>query len=210
MTIGLVSTATSATRPTGGRLREWLAFARAFAESPRTVGSIAPSSTALASRLCEAADLSEARVVIEIGPGTGAVTRHLLRCLLPGTRLVLVEISPDFAGRLRGEISSAEIVEGDAIHLSRIARRGHFDGADVVVSSLPLANLSPAKRMTILKEVRKTLRPGGRFVAYQYGVSVLSDVRAVFGNVEVCRVFRNLPPAIVYCCTARAKRPIRR
>jgi phosphatidylethanolamine/phosphatidyl-N-methylethanolamine N-methyltransferase len=190
------------------RFREWLAFARAFAASPRTVGSIAPSSAALASRICKAAHLPDAKTVIEIGPGTGAVTRHLIRAVSPGTRLVLLEISGNFAIRLRCEFGSVEVVRGDALHLRRIAQMHDLDGADTIISSLPLANLSSADRMSILKQVRKTLRPGGRFVAYQYGASVLDEVREVFDRTEVSRVFRNLPPALVYVCTSPERDPM--
>jgi phospholipid N-methyltransferase len=187
--------------------REWLAFARAFAASPRTVGSIAPSSGALASRICKAAHLRDAKTVIEIGPGTGAVTRHLIRAVSPGTRLVLLEISGNFAVRLRCEFGSVEVVRGDALHLRRIARVHDLDGADTIISSLPLANLSSADRTSILKQVRRTLRPGGRFVAFQYGATVLDEVREVFDRTEVSRVFRNLPPALVYVCTASERDP---
>jgi phospholipid N-methyltransferase len=62
--------------------------------------------------------------------------------------------------------------------------------------------------MSILKQVRKTLRPGGRFVAYQYGATVLDEVREVFDRTEVSRVFRNLPPALVYVCTSPERDPM--
>ena len=83
-------------RPWGERL----AFLRGFLRHPAEVGSVIPSSRWLEQRLVRAARPGQARVVVELGPGTGGTTRALLRALAPGARLLAIELSADFATRL--------------------------------------------------------------------------------------------------------------
>ena len=77
-----------------------LAFLQGFLQHPREVGSIIPSSRFLERRIVRAADIKDARVIVELGPGTGGTTRALLRVMRPDAKLVAIEINPRFAALL--------------------------------------------------------------------------------------------------------------
>src|SRR5262245_57404692 len=73
-----------------------LAFLQGFLKSPKQVGSIIPSSRFLERRVVRAADIANASLVVELGPGTGGTTRALLRALSPNARLLAIETAPRF------------------------------------------------------------------------------------------------------------------
>lgn len=80
------------------------AFFRGFLREPRQVGSIIPSSRFLEQRIVEVSNLTTARRVVELGPGTGGTTQTFLRHLGEDARLLAIELSPYFHDLL-GEIS---------------------------------------------------------------------------------------------------------
>src|SRR5690606_9623294 len=87
-------------RPPNG-LAVWpadaLAFFLGFLRGPGGVGSVSPRSRFLERRTVDAAGASSARVVVELGPGTGGTTRALLAAMPADARLVCIEIDPKFA-----------------------------------------------------------------------------------------------------------------
>ena len=78
-----------------------LAFFQGFLRRPQQVGSVIPSSRFMERRLVGLATAEAPKVVVELGPGTGGTTRALLRAMPPGSQLLAIEISPDFAALLQ-------------------------------------------------------------------------------------------------------------
>ncbi len=177
-----------------------LEFFRGFLKSPKEVGSIIPSSRFLERRIVRCADVGNARVIVELGPGTGGTTRALLRAMGPDAELHAIEINPRFVNLLRSRFQDPRlhVHEASAADVTDIlARHGH-DGADVILSGIPFSTMPRELGIDILRSVQGALRPDGRFVAYQFRDRVETLGREVMGRPRVQTEIRNVPPMRVY------------
>src|SRR5690606_3746390 len=85
-----------------------------FLRTRRTTGAIAPSGRALARRMASHVDPRSPHPVLELGPGTGVVTRALIEHGVAPDKIIAIEFNPDFCRTLRLRYPHTEIVEGDA------------------------------------------------------------------------------------------------
>ena len=176
-------------------------FFAALIRNPKQIGAIVPSGMPLARAMADQVPAS-AQTVLELGPGTGSITRALLGLGLHPLRLMLVEKEFGMAAGLARRFPSAEVLQGDATHLARLLRARGIQQVDTVVSSLPLLSMKPITVTRILKQAFAALRPGGLFVQYTYSpVSPVS--RCLVGRLglavgRAAVVFRNIPPATVW------------
>jgi phospholipid N-methyltransferase len=176
-----------------------LAFLQGFLRHPREVGSIIPSSRFLERRIVRATGVANARVVVELGPGTGGTTRALLRAMPAQARLLAIEINPRFAQLLRRLPDARLIVhEGSAEDLPALLAKYDLAGADVVISGIPFSTMPRDVGQRILRAVHAALVDGGVFVAYQVRDRVETLAREVFGRASVQTEIRNVPPMRVY------------
>ncbi len=175
-------------------------FARGFAGNWRQVGSVVPSSPWLVDALLEPIDWGAARRVVELGPGTGVVTRALLKRLDPAAVLLAVEANADFAAYLRATIRDPRlvIVTGDAAALGAHLAAAGVDRCDAVVSSLPLLSMTARDRRHSLAAAAEALGDDGVFVAYQYTRRLQAGIARCFGAVRIERIWRNVPPAFLF------------
>ncbi|MBE1576193.1 class I SAM-dependent methyltransferase [Amycolatopsis roodepoortensis] len=196
-----------------------MSITREFLRHPMLTGAVAASSSKLAEAMTTGLGLENARLVVELGPGTGVFTAAVLRRLPPGARLVAVEINPRLAGDLRERYPEVEIVQGSAENLDDYVR----EAADVVVSGLPWTVMTADRQERILDRVTEILVPNGRFTTFAYAhaawtppgrrfAAALRDRFAVTGRTPV--VWPNLPPAFVHRSalpvSASGSRPSRR
>ncbi len=150
---------------TGSTLRAFLSVA---VRRPGTVGAVWPSSAALAGLLASVVPRSGDPVVVEMGPGTGAVSIQIARRLPAGGRHLAVEVDPVMAGGLAQRLPGLEVINADACWMRvLLAARGVYR-ADVVISGLPWGLFSPAVQQTILGEVLAILPPEGCFTTFAY------------------------------------------
>jgi phospholipid N-methyltransferase len=178
-------------------------FLLSFLRNPRQVGSVTPSSRWLCRRLVGAADLSRCDCAVEFGPGTACLTRKILETLSPEATLFAFEINEEFCRRLERDCVHPRLV---LIHDSAEKVRAHlhargFEAADYVFSGLPFTTLPAALRERILRETFAALKPGGKFIAYQYSLYLLKTLRGIFDRVRVSFEPRNIPPAFCFVCT---------
>lgn len=133
-------------------------------------------------RLCDA---GRARLIVELGPGTGGTTEALLGAMGANARLLGIEIDPEFAARV-GRIDDARLVvhHGSAEHIGEALAAHALDAPDVVVSGIPFSTMPEALAGRIVREVERVLAPGGCFVAYQFRGHVARYSEAVFGRAE--------------------------
>lgn len=167
---------------------------------PRQVGAIAPSSPRLAAAMARWIPEDPEAYVLELGPGTGAVTEAMLKAGLREERLVAIEKSTKLAELLRGRFPRATIIEGDALDLNEEMLKAHGCQTPVaaVFSSLPMLNFPPETERRLAERIRGVLQPGGRLVQYTYNLgrnrhSGLELFQAVATKV----IWLNLPPARV-------------
>jgi phospholipid N-methyltransferase len=177
-----------------------LHFLRSFLRSPRNVGSLIPSSERLASAMVAPIDFSTAKMVVELGAGTGVFTQPILRAISPGTRVLVFERDDLMRRRLADRYPSLELFP-DALELSAVV--GSTDEVDSVICSLPFANFPRVMRAQLVQSIHSVLRPGGQLVAVQYSLQMRRALRELFDEVSIAFVPLNVPPAFVYTCTKR-------
>jgi phospholipid N-methyltransferase len=172
-------------------------------KSIRTSGTILPSSGFLVRRLVGCVDFANARDIVELGAGTGCVTRELLRRMRPDARLISLEINPAFVEECRRSIRDPRLTlrEACATTLPAVLEREGLEGVDAVVSSLPLSLMDDDVVDRILDVSCASLRPHGRFVQYQYSLRNQPRMRQRYGDVAVGFTLLNVPPAFVYRCS---------
>ena len=175
------------------------AFLHGFLKSPKQVGSIIPSSRFLERRVVRAAEIANASLVVELGPGTGGTTRALLRALSPKARLLAIEIDPRFV-ELLGHTQDPRLIvhEGSASEIEAALRKHALPAPDVIISGIPFSTMTRSVGEQILRSVYDALEPGGLFVAYQVRDRVESLGRRVFGRAQVQTEILNMPPMRVY------------
>ena len=184
----------------GGTFSDLLPFLREFVRDPRSVASVAPSGRALASLITQ--ELSfRTGPVIELGPGTGAITQALIARGVRERDLTLVEYGSDFARLLQMRFPQARVLWMDAAALDRhVLFPDQSVGA--VVCGLGLLNMDDRKVAAILHGAFRYLRPDGAFFLYTYGkrCSVPEPLLVALGlqATRIGRTVLNIPPATVY------------
>jgi phospholipid N-methyltransferase len=168
------------------------------------IASISPSSRWLARTTIKNIDWATARTVVELGAGTGPITREIADRADPGCRVVVIERDPDFARLLRDRFSdrrNVEIILGDVRGLKGILADYRIDRVDHVISGLPVPSFTRAMQQNLFTAVSEVLRPEGTFnqitefpwVYWRFYRRYFHDVRFAFEP-------RNLPPAGAYFC----------
>ncbi len=177
-----------------------IAFLRGFLDRPKEVGSIIPSSRWMERRITRTADIANAKLVIELGPGTGGTTKALLKALAPDAKLLAIEINPQFCDLLKKTIDDPRLIvhQGSASEIPEALTKHDLDAPDVVLSGIPFSTMPRELGLSILRSVRQSLRPGGRFVAYQFRDVVHTLGKRVFGPASVQIELLNMPPMRVY------------
>lgn len=174
-------------------------FLGTLVREPLSVGAVAPSSRRLAGHMV--ADIVPGSRVIELGAGTGAVTRAILDSGVTAADLLVIERNEAFSEMLRKRFPGIEVVTGNAIGLNRYART--LSGpADFVVSGLPLLLFSPGRKLRLLHQVFSVLTEDGAFHQFTYGGRCPVE-RAVLRRLGLeATLLRftpiNMPPAFVY------------
>jgi phospholipid N-methyltransferase len=190
-------------------VRDHARFLGALARRPTRVGAVAPSSGRLAQAMTRGMGLEHARVVVELGPGTGAFTRVIERQVSPQALLLAVELDAALAAELRRRHPRARVVHDSAERLvEHLDTHGH-PAADCIISGLPWASFPRDLQERLLEAVFAGLRPGGRFATFAYVHALrfpparrfrraLEQIFPVVATSPV--VWRNLPPAVVHRC----------
>jgi phospholipid N-methyltransferase len=175
-------------------------FLRAFAANPRQVGAILPTSRYAVRDMLDLGDVPGARLVVELGAGTGVQTGEILARMAPDARLVALEIDPALARVLeeRFDDPRLQVVCDSAEHLDK-----HLSGerADVLVCALPFTSLEPGLRRRILDSMPQALAPGGVALVIQYSPLIQSELRRLFVSVRRRISVWNVPPAFLFACS---------
>lgn len=179
-------------------------------KSPLRTAAFVPSSSELAAAMI--AELPEdTRRVIELGGGTGAITRELLAAGIEAGELLVLELNEELHAHLHARFPGVHVILGDARSLPQLAREEGFLGeglADAIVSGLGLLTMPPPLQRDILAAALECLCVDGVFVQFTYGPAAPVADAVVRGlGLKVRRgdfVLRNVPPATVYVYTRTA------
>jgi phospholipid N-methyltransferase len=167
-----------------------------FLKSPRTVGSIAPSSVSLGRALSEKIDHNSPYSVLELGAGTGTVTAQILRRLPSPDLLICLEIDRKMCSRFRSSFPDVTLLERDCREIGSI-----FAGHKIanIVSSLPYRSLPRSTTDTIFEQKISLSNSQTIISLFSYDF-VFSKYhrRYPIRLLESRPVFMNFPPARVY------------
>src|SRR6516225_8766172 len=181
------------------RLDDEVRFLRSWIEKPLHVGAVMPSGRLLARTMAQYVDADDTGPVVELGPGTGAITSALIDHGVDQKRLVLVEYNPSFCALLRDRYPQAKVVQGDAYRLRDTLWNVLSAPASAVVSGLPLVTKPMLTRLRLIRDAFTALSPGAPFVQFTYAV-VPPNPKSLPGvSTEASeRIWMNLPPARVW------------
>jgi phosphatidylethanolamine/phosphatidyl-N-methylethanolamine N-methyltransferase len=158
-----------------------------------------PSGRPLARTMAQYVDVDSAGPVVELGPGTGAITSALIERGIDQKRLVLVEYNPGFCALLRDRYPLARVVQGDAYRLRDTLWSVLGAPATAIVSGLPLVTKPMLTRLRLIRDAFAALAPGAPFVQFTYSVAPPIPKSLPGVSTEASeRIWMNLPPARVW------------
>jgi phosphatidylethanolamine/phosphatidyl-N-methylethanolamine N-methyltransferase len=181
------------------RLDDEVRFLRSWIEKPLHMGAVMPSGRLLARTMAQYVDVESDAPVVELGPGTGAITNALIARGVDQKRLVLVEYNPGFCALLRDRYPHAKVIQGDAYRLRDSLRQVLGAPASAIVSGLPLVTKPMQTRLRLIRDAFLALAPGAPFVQFTYSVAPPIPRSLPGVSTEASeRVWINLPPARVW------------
>jgi phosphatidylethanolamine/phosphatidyl-N-methylethanolamine N-methyltransferase len=181
------------------RLDDEVRFLRSWIEKPLRMGAVMPSGKVLARTMAQYVDENSTGPVVELGPGTGAITAALLAHGIDQKRLVLVEFNPAFCALLRERYPQATVVQGDAYTLHDTLWNVLKEPASAVVSGLPLVTKPMLTRLKLIRDAFVAMAPGAPFVQFTYSVAPPIPKTLPGVSTEASeRIWMNLPPARVW------------
>lgn len=173
-----------------------LKFFKGWIDKPKTVGSIVPTSSITARRMASVVDLRSGLPVLELGPGTGVITKAILARGVQPENLYAVEYSADFVRHLNRLYPGVNVIQGDAFNLDDTLGALKDQKFDSVVSGVPLLNFPVKQRVKYVNDLLDRIPAGRPIVQITYGPK--SPVPPGQGDYVIEHldfVFRNIPPA---------------
>lgn len=167
---------------------KFIKFVSEFLKHPKQVGAVAESSPFLARKMVRQID--GAANIVEFGPGTGAVTKEILRHLPKDGKLTCFEINPSFCEQLKAiKDPRLKVINDDVKNCGR-----YVDNLDCIVSSLPLAAFDESEKEEVLALSSKSRT----YIQFQYNPFLKPELKRYFRDVKIKFVPLNIPPAFVY------------
>ena len=180
-------------------LKEGELFFRQWLRSPKSMGSVIPSSRYLAHAVADVVAWRPGQYIVELGGGTGAITQGLIDRGIPRDRLVVIELERALYEHLRLRLPGATVVQGDATKLHEILERLGIDDVGTVISGLPMVGMPFAFQRAIIEQAFRVQRPGNFVLQYSYSPIVPIPVRRLGIKAQLVRwVPLNFPPASVW------------
>ncbi len=169
-----------------------------FFKKWKQVGAIFPSSIFLVEDMLSEVDFDKARIILELGAGSGSFTEEILKRMHPDARLIVFEIDQVFIEKLK-KIKDHRIT---LVHDSVTSISKYLDNKKVeyIISGIPLSNLEKNIKSELISTAVKSLTPGGVFLQFQYFPESLSLLKQYFSDVKLRFTFLNTPPAFFYVC----------
>lgn len=183
-------------------MQEKKSFIRHFMKERKMVGALAPSSRFLAHKMLKRIDFNKAQVIVELGPGTGVFTKRILEKMRPDGNLLVFELNDSFYKQLKKRFNDKRLIliHDSAEFIEKYLEMHQLPKADVVISSLPLANFPKDLRTNILSASHRSLATTGQYIQFQYSLQSRKFIKRTFGQMYIDFTPLNIPPAFVYTC----------
>lgn len=175
-------------------------FFRRWLKNPRQLGTLAPISVKL-SMLAAREAVSQYKPgtpVVEIGAGTGRLTRALLHLGVQAPDLTVVELDGEMCDFLKETIPGIKVIEGDANYLATLIDPELREKVGVVVSAIPLMYLDETLRKSLMKAAFSVLKPKAKIVHVTYNPKSPLTFWSGLKQNRVGATWLNLPPGFVW------------
>ncbi|TCZ59681.1 class I SAM-dependent methyltransferase [Roseicella aquatilis] len=193
-----MSNAVLQSQPPSTRTSNPVLFFRRWLANPLQMGSVIPSSPALCRRIAALVERRDDQVVVELGAGTGVVSRALLAAGVPAERLVVVELVPEMAAHLQEALPGVTVLRGDAFDLPALLPASWHGRVGTVICGIPLV-LLPRDQQRRFVEAVEQVAPGRGFLLYSYCITSPLPAPALgLRAVREAWTPLNFPPASVW------------
>lgn len=185
-------------------MNENIRFLQAFLKNPGTVGSITPSSPELARRMVAGLRPGAEDVVLELGVGTGAITKFLQEIVSDEKSYLGIELDPDLVRSLKRNYPGLRIVRGNALNAPEIHRKSGLGKVGTIICCLPFVSMPNEVGEKILLEIDKFMQLGCTFRTFQYAhgyyfpsaIKLREFMRDRYGKSKRSPlIVKNVPPA---------------
>jgi phosphatidylethanolamine/phosphatidyl-N-methylethanolamine N-methyltransferase len=173
-------------------------------QKPLRIAAANPSGARLADAVARCIDLARPGPVLELGAGTGSLTRGLVRAGCSPERIIAIEREPALVAVLRREFPTMRVIAGDATRIGEYLA-GSVDKLAGVVSSLPIKWFPAAAQQAVIRPCLDLLGPGGRFLQLTNAFSSPLPVdRLGIPGREIARVWLNMLPTQIWAHSERS------
>lgn len=180
-------------------VKEGELFFRQWLRSPKSMGSVIPSSRALARAVAQEVAWQPGQWVVELGGGTGAISQGLIERGIPRDRLIVIELDGPLYAYLKERLTGCLVIQGDATRLGEILARHEVGEIGTVISGLPMVGMPFEFQRAIIEQGFKVMKPGSFMLQYSY--SPVTPIPAAKLGIEAKMaryVLWNFPPAAVW------------
>lgn len=150
-----------------------ITFLTEFIKHPKHIGAVVPSSKILARKMVDVIDFNRAKCIVELGPGTGAFTKEIMKRKKKETIFLLVEINEVFFKELKRKFKDEQnviVIHGSAENIKKYMEQLNIECIDYVLSGLPFTSLREEVSKRILNSVMETIHENGEFITFQYSL----------------------------------------
>jgi len=167
----------------------------------KKVGSIKSSSKFLVKAICDRIDFNGNKLIVEYGPGTGVLTKAILKKMNFKSKFIIIETNKKFVSALEMINDKRLIIINDsAENIEKIMRNLGINKADYVISGIPFSFLKNASKEKIITGTKKILLDKGYFFVYQVRKIIEKDLKKYFSKIKKHYEVRNIPPLIIFEC----------
>ncbi|GAO98084.1 ribosomal RNA small subunit methyltransferase A [Caedimonas varicaedens] len=179
--------------------QETLLFLKRWLKHPLRLGAIAPSSPALTSLISRSISVKPENYIVELGAGTGTVTRRLLEYGIPSAQLYVVELDPELCAFLQKSLPNVHVIQGNATDLASLLPKEVIGKVSSVVSGMPMSTMPLNVQRKIIDACLEVMMPDGEIVQYSYHVtSPIPALKLGLSKKRIGTAFLNLPPASLW------------
>lgn len=175
---------------------EEIRFFKGWQRDKKGVGALLPTSAVTARRMADVIDTSSGLPVLELGAGTGVITKAILERGVAPRDLVSIEYAPHFCDLLRKRFPDVDIRNGDVFELDRVLADRCGQTFDCVISAVPMLSFPLERRIALMKDLLSRIPRGRPVVQITHGpMSPLPAMPDIYTIAHLDFIMRNLPPA---------------
>ena len=180
-----------------------------FIKSPTSVGSVWPSSPILADNITTGIDIEKSSSIVELGPGTGVITKYIIKKKKNNARFFVVELNPELCNVVKDKYPTIKVYNESAANLELLKNEEKLEHIETIISGLPWISFPTHVQTSIMEVIHSSLKPGGIFTTFAYiqgallpsAIKFRKLLKKYFFKVESSKVvWRNIPPAFIYRC----------